>query len=266
MLMHPFILYLLTGAVAGLLAGMLGVGGGLIIVPILTFIFAASGFAPDYILHLALGTSLATITVTSISSARAHHRHGAVNWEAVRRIAPGIAFGCLVGAWVAAQLDIRPLKWLFVAFEFYVGTQMLLRFAPQPHRSFPGMMGMSLMGTAIGLLSSLVGIGGGTLSVPFMLYCNRSMREAVGTSSAIGLPIAVFGSLGYIASGWHLEPLPPYSLGLVYLPAAFGIAFVSLFTAPWGAKLAHRLPVALLRKFFAVLLYALGAKMALSLI
>jgi len=258
--------YLATGAATGLLAGMLGIGGGLIIVPILVFIFTAHGFTPDYILHLALGTSLATITVTSISSARAHHRHGAVNWDTLRRIAPGIALGCLLGAWLASQLDTRPLKWLFVIFEFYVGTQLLMQFAPHPHRSLPGRWGMTAMGGLIGVMSSLVGIGGGTLSVPFLVYCNRSMREAVGTSSAIGLPIAIFGSLGYAVSGWHIGGLPPYSLGFVYLPAAIGIALISLFTAPLGARLAHLLPVTVLKKLFALLLYLLGAKMALSLI
>lgn len=264
--MEEIALYLATGGVAGLLAGMLGVGGGLIIVPILTFIFAAHGFTPGHLLHLALGTSLATITVTSVSSTRAHHGHGAVNWNTVRRIAPGVAAGCLLGAWLASQLDTRPLQWLFVAFEFYVGTQLLLQFAPHPHRSLPGRWGMGAMGGLIGVLSSLVGIGGGSVSVPFMVYCNRDMREAVGTSSAIGLPIAIFGSLGYAVSGWGTSGLPPYSLGFVYLPAATGIALTSLFTAPLGARLAHRLPVSLLKKLFALLLYLLGTKMALGLV
>lgn len=259
-------LYLATGAAAGLLAGMLGIGGGLIIVPILVFIFASHGFAPDRILHLALGTSLATIIVTSVSSMRAHHGRQAVNWGIVRGVAPGIALGCLVGAWLAAQLDTRPLKALFALFEFYVGTQLLLEFAPHPSRGLPKTAGMTAMGTFIGAMSSLVGIGGGTISVPFMVYCNRSLREAVGTSSAIGLPIALFGSLGYTVAGWRDTGLPPHSLGFVYLPAAFGIAFASVFTAPLGAKLTHLLPVSMLKKLFALLLYLLGAKMAFSLL
>ena len=264
--MEALALYLVTGTAAGLLAGMLGVGGGLIIVPILTFIFAAHGFAPQHVLHLALGTSLATIIVTSIASARAHHARRAVNWETVRSIAPGIALGCLLGAWLAAQLDTRPLKILFAAFEFYVGTQMLLQLTPDAGRSLPGRAGMTTMGTFIGIVSSLVGIGGGTLSVPFMVYCNRSMREAVGTSAAIGLPIAIFGSMGYVFSGLGQSGLPPYNLGFVHLPALAGIALASIFIAPLGAKAAHHLPVPLLKKLFALLLYALSAKMALSLI
>ncbi len=158
--MPAFALYLAAGAGAGLL----GVDGGLVIVPILVFIFAAHGFAPERALHLALGTSLATIIVTSIASARAHHHLGAVNWAVVRRIAPGIALGCLIGAWLAGQLDTRPLKMLSVAFEFYVGTQILLQIAPHPARTLPGNAGMTAMGVVIGAVSSLVGIGGGTLS------------------------------------------------------------------------------------------------------
>jgi uncharacterized membrane protein YfcA len=263
--MQAFALYLAAGAGAGLLAGLLGVGGGLVIVPILVFIFTANGFPPEHVLHLALGTSLATIIITSISSARAHHAHGAVNWDVLRRIAPGVAAGCLAGAWLAGQLDARPLKILFVVFEFYVGTQILLQIAPHPARKLPGNIGMTAMGVVIGLVSSLVGIGGGTLSVPFLVICNRGMREAVGTSSAIGLPIAVFGSIGYILSGLHVPDLPGHSIGFVHLQALAGIALASAFTAPLGAKAAHRLPVPLLKKLFALLLYALGAKMAFSL-
>lgn len=264
--LEPLALYLVTGAIAGVLAGLLGVGGGLVIVPVLSFIFAGFGFPEQHLLHLALGTSLATIVVTSVSSARAHHLKQSVDWEVVRRIAPGIAAGCLLGAAIAAQLDTRPLKLLFVVFEFYVGTQILLRLGPHAHRALPGNPVLSAVGVGIGAVSSLVGIGGGTLSVPFLLYCNRGMHAAVGTSAAIGLPIAVFGSLGYVLAGLGKPGLPPLSLGYVHLPALGGIALASLFFAPLGASLAHRLPVLRLKQAFALLLYALGAKMALSLL
>ncbi len=259
------LLYLATGAVAGVLAGLLGVGGGLVIVPILTMIFASLHFAPQHIQHLALGTSLASIVVTSVSSARAHQSHGAVNWQIVREIFPGIVLGCLSGAWLASRLATEPLKIVFVVFEFYVGTQLLLEFSPNASRSLPGRIGMVLVGSVIGAMSSLVGIGGGSLSVPFMVWCNRDMREAVGTSSAIGFPIAVFASLGFVMVGWNVATLPTYSAGFVYLPAVAGLALASVLTAPFGAKLAHRLPVPVLKKIFAFLLYGLGLKMALTL-
>ncbi len=263
--MEVIALYLAGGAVAGVLAGMLGVGGGLVIVPILTFIFTAHHFPPQHILHLALGTSLSTILFTSISSARAHHSRGAVNWQTVRYIVPGIAIGCLAGAWLAARLETGLLKMLFVAFEFYVGTQMLLEFTPNPVRALPGRIGMAAAGTVIGLVSSLVGIGGGTLSVPFMVFCNRDMREAVGTSAAIGFPIALFGTLGFVLAGRGIDTLPAQAMGFVYLPALAGLVLASMLTAPLGARLAHRLPVPVLKKLFAVLLYGLGLKMALTL-
>jgi len=258
-------LYLAGGALAGVLAGMLGVGGGLVIVPILTFIFTAHHFPSQHVLHLALGTSLSTILFTSVSSARAHHRRGAVNWQTVRRVAPGIAIGCLAGAWLAAHLQTGPLKILFVAFEFYVGTQMLLEFAPNPVRTLPGRFGMAGVGAIIGGVSSLVGIGGGTLSVPFMVFCNRNMQEAVGTSAAIGFPIALFGTLGFVLAGQGVETLPSQAVGFIYLPALAGLVLASMLTAPLGARLAHRLPVPVLKKLFAVLLYGLGLKMALTL-
>jgi uncharacterized membrane protein YfcA len=262
--MEEILLYLATGALVGVLAGLLGVGGGLVIVPILTMIFAGLHFAPQHIQHLALGTSLASIVVTSVSSARAHHRRSAVNWQIFRDILPGIALGCLSGAWLASRLDAEPLKIVFVLFEFYVGTQLLLEFSPNASRSLPGRVGMALVGVVIGALSSLVGIGGGSLSVPFMVWCNCNMREAVGTSSAIGFPIAVFGSIGFIIAGWGVNTLPAHSAGFVYLPAMVGLALASVLTAPFGAKLAHRLPVPLLKKIFAFLLYGLGLKMALT--
>lgn len=263
--MMEILLYLATGALVGVLAGLLGVGGGLVIVPILTMIFAGLHFAPQHIQHLALGTSLASIVVTSVSSAKAHHVRGAVNWQIFREILPGIALGCLSGAWLASRLATEPLKILFVLFEFYVGTQLLLEFAPNPSRLLPGWFGMAVVGIVIGAMSSLVGIGGGALSVPFMVWCNRNMREAVGTSAAIGFPIAVFASLGFVATGWNVATLPPYSAGFVYLPAMVGLVLTSVLTAPMGAKLAHRLPVPVLKKIFAFLLYALGLKMALTL-
>lgn len=263
--MEFWLLYLATGVFAGFLAGLLGVGGGLVIVPVLAFIFAAQHFPAEQIMHTALGTSLASIMFTSISSLRAHHAHGAVNWQVVRGITPGIIAGTLVGSIVAAQLSTVFLKVFFVIFLYYVATQMTLNIKPKPSRELPGVTGMFGAGGVIGAVSSLVGIGGGTLSVPFMTWCNIKLHQAIGTSAAIGFPIAAAGAVGYIANGWGHEALPALSLGFVYLPALAGLVVASVLTAPLGARLAHRLPVAKLKKFFALLLFVLGTRMLFSL-
>jgi uncharacterized membrane protein YfcA len=258
------LLYLALGAFAGLLAGLLGVGGGLVIVPVLTFIFTAQHLPAEHILHLALGTSLASIMFTSLSSLRAHHGRGAVDWQVVRRISPGIMVGTFAGSWVAAQLSTRFLKGFFVLFLYYVALQMLLNIRPQPHRQLPGCLTMFGVGGLIGGVSSLVGIGGGSMSVPFLVWCNSPMRTAIGTSAAIGFPIALAGAIGYLINGLAVT-LPPYSLGFVYLPALAGVALASICTAPLGARLAHSLPIGGLKKIFALLLLAMGTKMLLSL-
>jgi len=262
--MSAWLLYLALGAFAGVLAGLLGVGGGLVIVPILTFIFTAQGLPAEHILHLALGTSLASIMFTSVSSLRAHHARGAVDWVVVRRISPGILAGTFFGSWVAAQLSTRFLKGFFVIFLYYVALQMLLNIRPKPHRQLPGRLAMFGVGGAIGGVSSLVGIGGGSMSVPFLVWCNVAMHNAIGTSAAIGFPIALAGAAGYLVNGLSVE-LPPQTLGFIYLPALIGVAAASIVTAPLGARLAHSLPIGGLKKIFALLLIVMGTKMLLSL-
>ncbi|MDP1681471.1 MAG: sulfite exporter TauE/SafE family protein [Burkholderiales bacterium] len=263
--MFEWAAYLALGLAAGFVAGLLGVGGGLIIVPVLAFIFTAHYFPEQYVMHLALGTSLASIIFTSISSLRAHHAHGAVNWKVWREITPGVVIGTLLGSVLAAYLSALFLKVFFVVFVFYVGTQMLLDIKPKPSRELPGLPGMFATGNVIGAVSSLVGIGGGTLSVPFMTWCNIKLHQAIGTSAAIGLPIAVAGAVGYVANGLAVNNLPAHSLGFIYLPALGAIVAASILTAPLGAKLAHRLPVKKLKKIFALLLYTLGVRMLISL-
>jgi hypothetical protein len=262
--MEQLVTYLAIGAIGGLFAGLLGVGGGIVVVPALVIVFSIIGLPQEHLLHLAIGTSLATIVVTSVASMRAHHARGTVNWPVVRQMTPGVAVGCIFGAWVAAQISTTPLRLIFAGFEFYIATQMLLEFAPNPHRELPGKIGMALAGSIIGGASSLLGIGGGTLMVPFMVYCNTPMRQAVGTGSALGLPIAVFGCTGFIVSGWQAANLPLHSVGYVYLPALPAIAVTSLLIAPQGARLAHYLEPALLKRIFAAVLYVLAAKMALT--
>ncbi|MFN3987526.1 MAG: sulfite exporter TauE/SafE family protein [Rhodocyclaceae bacterium] len=253
--------YVLLGGVVGFFAGLLGVGGGGIMVPVLTTLFVAQGFPKDSVVHLALGTSMAAIVLTSISSLRAHHKHGAVRWDVVRSITPGVVIGTFAATFVAARVSPAPLAVFFACFMAYVSLQMLANVKPKPSRELPGPVGMSAVGFGIGGVSALVAIGGGSLSVPFMTWCNVKVQHAIGTSAAIGLPIAVAGTLGYLANGLGAADVPPLSLGFIYLPALVLVSGVSMFTVPYGARLAHRLPVATLKKVFAGVLLALCAKM-----
>jgi uncharacterized membrane protein YfcA len=248
------------------MAGLLGIGGGIVIVPLLSVSFGVLGLSSDNLHHLALGTSLATIMFTSVASFRAHHAKGGVAWPVVRRVTAGIIVGTLAGSWVAAQLSTRFLKGFFVVFLYYVAVQLFLNFKPKAHRDLPGWFGCTLMGLVIGGISSLVGIGGGTMSVPFLLWCNVDMYVAIGTSAAIGFPIALAGAVGYLLNGVGVAGLPPYSLGFIYLPALVGIALASSLTAPYGVRLAHRLPVGTLKKSFAVFIVLMATKMLLGLI
>lgn len=261
-----FLIYLALGAVAGILAGLLGIGGGLVIVPMLVFCFTGLGFPDAHIMHLALGTSLASIIFTSISSFWAHHRRRAVHWDIVRSITPGIIVGTLLGAYIASLMPTSVLKSFFGVFLYYVAVQMLLGKKPKAARDVPATVGMFGVGNCIGVVSSLLGIGGGTLSVPFMVWCNISIHHAIGTASAIGLPIALAGAVGYAVTGLKVAGLPEYSLGFIYFPALIGMVSASMLTAPFGARLAHWLPVEKLKRVFAVLLLVVGTKMLLSML
>ena len=256
-----WLLYIATGAFAGVLAGLLGVGGGLVIVPMLNFVFHIIELPADYIQHLALGTSLASIMFTSVSSLRAHHQRGAVVWAIVKAITPGILIGTFLGSKVAALLSTRFLSGFFVVFLYYVAAQMLLNIKPKATRQVPGPLGMFAAGNVIGGVSSLVGIGGGTLSVPFMTWCNVVIHNAVATSAALGFPIALANALGYIVAGQGVTNLPPASVGYIYLPALIVIASMSVLMAPLGVKAAHALPVKSLKRAFAGILYLLAAYM-----
>jgi len=259
--MTAVLVYLACGVVAGILAGLLGVGGGLVIVPMLVFIFPWQGVPAELVQIMALGTSLATIVITSIASFRAHDKRGAVRWDIWRAITPGVLVGTFGGGFVAAVLPVTFLRAFFVCFLYYVAIQMFLDFKPKASRQLPGTLGLNGAGGVIGVVSSLVGIGGGTLSVPFMSYCNVPMHTAVGTSAAIGFPIAVAGTLSFIWNGLSAPNLPPYSLGYVSLIALAGIASASYCTVPLGAKLSHSLPVSKLKRFFAVFLVCIATRM-----
>ncbi len=259
--MEWFIAYLLLGAVAGFLGGMFGVGGGTVLVPVLLMLFEAQHFPAEHAMHLALGSSMAVILFTSIASARKHHQHGAVEWRVVLGISPGILLGTAIGSLVAASISPHFLTIFFALFMYFAAPQILLNVRPHATRQLPGIAGMTLMGTFTGWISTLVSVGGGTLTVPFLIWCNVPIRHAIGTASAIGFPIAAGGTLGYILTGIHATGLPSLSLGYVYLPAMLNCALVSIVTAPIGAKTAHRTNVGLLRKIFAVLLLALATKL-----
>lgn len=256
-----YVLYLALGAFAGFFAGLLGIGGGSVMVPLLVMLFSAQQFPAQEVMHLALGTSMAAILFTSVSSVRAHHRHGAVQWTIVARMTPGILLGTVLGTELASRVPSFGLAVLFTVFIFYVAVQMSVGFKPKPSREMPGALGTAAVGFGIGAFSCLVAIGGGVLSVPFMAWCNVRMQTAIATSAAIGFPIALGGAAGYIWNGWGVAGLPAHSLGFVYLPALLALVAASVLTAPLGARLAHRLPVRLLRRVFAGVLLLLALKM-----
>jgi len=253
---------LVLGCVSGFLAGLLGIGGGMLLVPALTFLASARGFASGYVVKMAVATSLATILFTSLSSVRAHHKRGAVRWEVVRLLAPGIVAGSLLGAQLARLLSTRMLALVFAVFVAYSALQMFIDKKPKPSRQLPQGAGMFGAGGVIGTLSSLVGAGGGFISVPFMAWCNVPIHAAVATSSALGFPIALAGTIGYVLAGSNLQGTPAGSVGYLYLPALGLIALTSVLLAPLGAAAAHKLHVRQLKRAFAVLLLVLAAYMA----
>ncbi|MGH8586991.1 MAG: sulfite exporter TauE/SafE family protein [Gammaproteobacteria bacterium] len=253
--------YLSLGAVAGLLAGLFGLGGGIVIVPALFFLYLRQGFPAELCMHLAVGSSLATVVFTSLTSAMAHHRHGAVRWPVVRRLSPGIVAGAALGAVLAEYAPGRFLRVFFGLFELLVAAQLALAPRPDLHRELPGAGGMWLVGTGIGALSTLLGIGGGTLTVPLLVYCNVPIHQAVGTSAACGLPISFAGAIGFAVAGWGEAGLPAGSSGYLYWPAVMAVVAGSAFLAPLGARLAHALPVATLRRGFAAVVAFIGVRM-----
>jgi uncharacterized membrane protein YfcA len=253
--------YLALGAFVGFFSGLLGIGGGAAMVPVLAFVFAAKGFPESHAVHLALGTGLASILFSSLSSVRSHHLRDAVNWRVLKMMAPGLLAGTFVGALLAGFLDVRLLSMAFTALIFYFATQMLIPHAPRPSGSLPGKMKMSAFGAMIGAISSLSATGGASIVVPFLVKRNIPIHQAIGTAAAVGAPIAAAGAAGYIIGGLRTPGLPPYSLGYVYLPALAGVVVASVLMAPIGAAIAHRTPGRTLKKVFALILFALAGTM-----
>lgn len=263
--MAEFAAYLAIGAVVGFFAGLLGIGGGIIIVTSLALMFAAHGLAPEYVMHLAIGTSLAAIMLGSWSSFRAHHRHGAVDWALVRAMVPGLLAGVFAGAIAARFIPTQFLKYWFLGFTLFLTAQMMFgSLSPKPSRQLPARTGLTLMALFIGACSSLFGGGAAALGVPFLTWCNVSTHRAIGTVAAMGFPLAIAGTVGYVISGWGLAGLPPRSVGFVYLPAFIGISVTSMLVAPLGVKLAHRLKGPTLRRIFGAFLLVMAAKLAMS--
>jgi len=253
------VVFVALGAVVGFLAGLLGLGGGMTMVPVLTFVFTRQGFAPDHVVHMAIATATATILFTSIASMREHHRHGAVLWPVVAALAPGIIVGSLAGPLAVGGMSTALLSAFFGVFVAAAATNILLDRKPKPTRELPGKAGLFAVGGGIGLISSMVGAGGAFISVPFMTACNVRIHNAVATSAALGLPIAAAGTVGYLIAGLRQPDLPPYTVGYLNLPALFSIASASMLAAPAGARMAHRWPVARLRRAFAALLYVVAS-------
>ncbi|MEC7875606.1 MAG: sulfite exporter TauE/SafE family protein [Pseudomonadota bacterium] len=255
------LVYALTGIFAGLIGGMLGLGGGIIIVPVLHYIFTQQGFASSLIMHQAVTTSLATIIITSFFATYEHHQKQAVSWPIVNRIAPGILLGACVGVFAADSLSSNVLRIIFGIFEMLVAIQIWFEIRPTKNVTLPNTGSFVLSGIFIGTFSTLLGIGGGTLTVPFLLWCNLNIRNAVAISSACSFPIAVAATTTFIIASWDNPNVFIHSIGYLYWPAALIIMMMTIFFAPIGARLAHYLPIETLKRIFAVLLMFIGMKM-----
>ena len=257
--------YAAIGAAVGFFAGLLGIGGGAIMVPLLVMVFEAQGLPREQIMHLAVASGMASILFTSLSSMRAHAVRGSVRWDLALALTPGILVGGLLGSSLTAWISTQVFATLFTVVVFFAATNILINRKPKPSRQLPGALGAMLVGLVISFVSSLAALGGAFLTIPFALYCNVPMLQAIGTSAIVGFPIALAGSIGFIVAGWGKSGLPPHSIGYVYLPAVLGMTLASVLTAPLGAATAHRLPTKRLKQVFALLLYGLATKMLVSL-
>ena len=264
--MAIILIFLGFGTIVGILAGLLGVGGGAVLVPILNFVLPYDGVEPSMVHHMALGTSMASIVFTSISSARSHNQRGTIPWNIVLGLTPGILAGTFGGTFVVASIPGLQLKIIFAVFLAYTSFQMIMDLKPKASFHLPGMVGLFIAGLVIGLVSSFVGIGGGALTIPFLIMCNIPMINAIGASAAVGFPLAVSGALGYVYNGLGNSMLPEYSFGFVYLPALLGLVITSMIFAPYGVKLSHSLPVKTLKRCFGIMLLLVTARMVATII
>lgn len=259
-----FIVYLMVGALAGVLAGLFGIGGGMVIVPVLIFSFTAQDVSPEVMTHMAVATSLATIVFTSLSSVKEHHRQGAIDWPLVKQMATGIVIGTALGVALITEVPGAVLQKIIGVFALLLALKMFTGWEPPGSGARPGAKGLLVAGSMIGFGSSWFGIGGGTFSVPYLSWMRFNMKQAVATSAACGIPIALTAAVTNVVAGWNAPDLPAWSTGFVYWPAVLGIALTSVPCARLGARLAHRLDAALLKKLFAVLLCVVGIRFLLA--
>ncbi|MBU3642179.1 sulfite exporter TauE/SafE family protein [Polynucleobacter sp. Fuers-14] len=262
MLLSDILMLMLCGAISGYLAGLLGIGGGMILVPFMILVFNHLGFSQEVIVHMAIATGMATILFTTTSAIWAHHKHSSIDWKLVAYLSPGMIFGGLIGG--SELFEALKTSWLslfFAVFIVYTSIQMLLNKKPKAGRDLPGTLGLFSFGAFAGALASLVGAGGAFITVPFMLWCNVKPHTAMATSSGLGFPIAAAATIGYMYGSWGNPDLPAGSLGFVYLPAVACIVTVSIFTAPLGAKMARKLDIAQLKRVFGIMLFFLAAFM-----
>ena len=262
MSLTDILMLIVCGGATGFLAGLLGIGGGMILVPFMILVFNHLGFSQEVIVHMAIATGMATILFTTTSAIWAHHKHGSIDWKLVAALSPGMIFGGLIGG--SELFEALKTSWLslfFAVFIVYTSIQMLLNKKPKAGRELPSAMGLFSFGTFTGALASLVGAGGAFITVPFMLWCNVKPHTAMATSSGLGFPIAAAATIGYMYGSWGNPNLPAGSLGFVYLPAVACIVVVSIFTAPLGAKMARKMNIAQLKRVFGIMLFFLAAFM-----
>lgn len=261
---HWILSFLLLGSVVGFMAGLLGIGGGGIMVPVLSTLYVYHAMPLEKVVHMALGTSMASIVITSFSSLLSHHKKNGVQWPIVKMMSPGVIVGTFLATFLAAYASALHLSVFFAAFMAFVAVQMFINKKPQSNRTLSGPMGLMSSGAVIGAVSALVSIGGGSLTVPYLCWQNIDIKKAIGTSAALGLPLSVAGTIGYVVNGWSFTNDIQYTLGYVYVPAVVLISLTSFFTAPLGVKLVHKLPVVTIKKIFAILLILLSLKMLSS--
>ena len=257
-------IYLIFGAIVGLLAGLMGIGGAMIMVPMLHFSLAKQGVEPSLIHHMAIATSMANILFTSSMATYAHHKRGVVPWKTVAWMVPGILGGSFIGSFATAYIPSGPLTMAFAVFLIYASLQMFVPIKPKASRHMPGIFGQTVMGAVIGVLSGLLGIGGAAITMPMLLVCGVSTLSVIASAGAFGFPIAVAGCIGYMLTAWGHAGLPDYSLGFIYLPALLGLVPASMLTAPLGVKLSHALPEKIMKRFVGVFILFMAVRMIYS--
>ena len=264
MMLTVLIACVALGSISGFLAGLLGIGGGLVIVPALAFLLPMAGVNPDVIMPMALGTSLATIVITSSSAALAHHRKRNIPWTMAVKLMLVVGFGAFLGAFIANYLPSSVLTVFFSIVVMLLAAYMFFSIKVAKERDIPSIYLLQSISFITGVVSSLMGIGGGAILVPSLSFFGVPVRQAIGIATACSVMVAMFGSIGYIITGFNIPDLPSASLGYVYLPALIAIVLSSSLFAPIGVKYAAKLPVKTLKKYFAVFLLFVAIKMMLA--